>query len=157
MTSTATLKSVMIQPMASWRDTATKQTQAELDSLLMAALPFAQDCLSKFGEFFPYAVSLTEQGEIVNVAADPGMGDRPPSDTVIQYLEEYAQSRRDDLRAYAIVVDVRAPDRSDGIQVRLQHRDGQSLNVVLPYKVRRRKGVEYDTMSLSLGTKSLWP
>lgn len=142
--------------MASWRDTASQQTQADLDSLLVASIPFAQDCLSRYGEFFPYAQSMSDTGKIELVAADPGLGERPASNAVIKFLLEYAQLRRDSLRAFAIVADVRTPGKKDGIQVRLQHRDGQALNVVLPYEIRRRKGIEYGTMSLALGTPSIW-
>jgi len=37
----------------------------DLDQLLNAVLPFAQQMLSKHGEFFPFGASMTIDGEII--------------------------------------------------------------------------------------------
>jgi hypothetical protein len=70
------------------RDSATEQAQADLDELLNASLPFAQQMLDKHGEFFPYAVAITLSGETKLVAGDPGQGEQPSSADVLQVLAQ---------------------------------------------------------------------
>lgn|SRR5690606_39076846 len=142
--------------MTSWRDGASEQAQDDLDGLVGAALPFAQQMLEQHGEFFPYAVALDESGEARMVAADPGMGEQPASLDVLAALASGLRSERDGLRAVALVSDVRLSD-SDAVRVELEHREGQALAVFLPYKKRRlRKGVDYTEMSASAGNPQIW-
>ena len=58
--------------MTSWRDSLSAEAQADMDNMLDAALPFAQQMLTKHGEFYPYAVSMSAGGEVAMVAADVG-------------------------------------------------------------------------------------
>lgn len=69
--------------MPSWRDSASQQSQGDLDALLNASLPFAQQMLEKRGEFFPYGSVISLDGEMRMVAGEPGQGDRPLSNDVI--------------------------------------------------------------------------
>jgi len=49
--------------MTSWRDSASSQSQADLDGLLGEVLPFAQQQLEKRGEFFPYGATVSIEGD----------------------------------------------------------------------------------------------
>jgi hypothetical protein len=58
--------------MASWRDSASQQAQDDLDGLLNMTLPFAQQMLSKSGEFYPFGATVTTKGETRLLAGDLG-------------------------------------------------------------------------------------
>src|SRR5207245_5633264 len=72
--------------MASWRDSASQQAQDDLDGLLNAVLPFAEQTISKYGGMYPFGAAVTANGELKMLAADPGPGDRPASQDVLTGL-----------------------------------------------------------------------
>ena len=139
----------------SWRDSATQEAQDDLDGLVNAALPFAQQMLDKSGEFYPYGVALTDQGETRMVAGD-GLGEHPASATVLETLVSGLRGERDALRAAALVADVRA-NGSDTVRVELEHRDGHAIAVLLPYKKKRLgRGIEYGQLTAATGSHQIW-
>lgn len=69
--------------MVSWRDTASPEAQSDLDSLLNAALPFAQQMLAEHGEFYPFAITLSGSGEQGVVAGDTVGSEHPSCDEVL--------------------------------------------------------------------------
>jgi hypothetical protein len=132
--------------MTSWRDTASPQAQRDLDQLLNAALGFAQQQLASRGEFYPYAVAIRFDGRAEMVPARPQPTDEhPAAPDVIAACAEELRSRQTQLRAGAIVSDVRLPDLngSDAIDVTLEHAEGHALRVQLPY-TRRPSGKDID-------------
>jgi hypothetical protein len=44
-----------------------------MDALLNAALPFAKQQLTKHGEFFPYGVAMSHDGQIALIAGYTGL------------------------------------------------------------------------------------
>jgi hypothetical protein len=64
--------------MTSWRESASEQAQNDVDALLNAALPLAQQMLERHGEFFPYGVAIDLAGEEHMLAAYDG-DEHPPS------------------------------------------------------------------------------
>lgn len=100
--------------MDSWRDAASPQAQDDLDGLLDAALAPAHRMLADHGEFVPFAVALDTSGETGTVMGDPGSGERPSSDEVLDVLIAGLRSDRNALRAVALVADVRMSD-SDAV------------------------------------------
>ena len=145
-----------VQPVTSWRESANQRTQDELDELLDASLPFAQESLTKHGEFFPYALALSTSGEVRHVAGDPGEGEQPSSIDVLRVLVEGLKGERDLLRAAAFVSDVRLPD-SDAVRVELEHVEGQAIVVLLPYKKKwLRRNIEYGEIRAAQGQAKVW-
>jgi hypothetical protein len=143
--------------MTSWRDTATPQAQDDLDRLLELTLPFAQQQLTQHGEFFPFAAAVDADGAPTLVSADPAaVGDRPASTEVLDHLLSGLRDRADDLRAVAVVADVRL-ESSDAVRVELEHRDGQAVRVLLPYRKKRlRRGVDYGQLAAVPGQPHIW-
>jgi hypothetical protein len=108
----------------------------DLDQLLSASLEAATQLLSVDGEFYPFAVALTEAGELVAPAVDPGV-DTPTADDVVALLLDALREGRDAIRAAAVVSDVTiAGDvghERDAIRVELEPRVGDAVTVVVPY------------------------
>jgi hypothetical protein len=141
---------------ASWRDSASQQAQDDLDGLLNMALPFATQQLDKQGEFFPYGAALNDAGEARMVAGDPNEGDRPASTAVLEAMVEGLRRERDGLRAVALVADVRMSD-GDAVRVELEHREGQAIAVLLPYKRKRfGRGIEYGSLTAGAASQQIW-
>ena len=135
--------------MTSWRDGATQQSQDDLDGLMRVTLPFAQQMLAKAGEFYPFGMIVTVDGDTEMFAADPGSGEHPASVEVRTFIFDGMRGSREKFRAIAVCLDVRLPD-SDAIRVELEHRDGQALAVLLPYK-KKRFGRDLDYQDLRGG------
>lgn len=140
----------------SWRDSTSEQAQADLDALLNAALPFAEEMLGKHGEFFPYAVAIDGDGEAKMVGANPGLGERPASTEVLAMLVDGLRQQRDGLRAVGLVSDVRL-ERSDAVRVETEHVEGIAITVFWPYtKKRLRRGVEFGDLAAVPGEPQVW-
>jgi hypothetical protein len=118
----------------SWRDTASAQAQADLDSLLSDVMPLAAQTLGKHGELLPYAATVDNDGNEALVSSDPRAGEElPSSHDVLALLYEAAANSAESLRAVAFVSAVRVSD-ADAIRVELEHKEGISMAVVLPYE-----------------------
>jgi hypothetical protein len=145
--------------LTSWRDDASTNAQEDLDALLNAALGFAQQELAEHGEFFPYAAAITADGTPEMIAARPGAGgERPRATDVMAACLTALTTKRDEIRAGAIVADVRLAEvGSDAIQVDLEHAEGQALSVLLPYATRLSpQTVEYGQVRAQAGRRRIW-
>ena len=112
----------------------------DLDNLMNALLPFAQQMLAKHGEFYPYGSIMTTSGEVVSQAASDG-GEHPASQPLIDFMTQAfrAQAAVGEIRAAGICYDVRtiAPgqtEKTDAICLDLEHQTGQCFSVYVPYK-----------------------
>ena len=129
----------------------TKTQKAELEKLLDAALPFAQQMLATHGEFYPYGATMDTTGKISNVGGYTD-DEHPKSTEVIDLLKQ-AYRRNGEagkIMACALVYDIRTippgqTDKTDAVAVDLDHRDGLSLVMVYPYKIGADKKVQLAT------------
>lgn len=112
----------------------------DLDELLNAVVPIAQQMLSKHGEFYPFGSIVTADGKAEVFAAYEG-DDQPPSqqliDSLTQILREKAAAGT--IRAAAICYDARIvpPGQSaktDAICLSAEHQNGEGSDLYLPYK-----------------------
>ena len=145
--------------MASWRDTASAQAQADLDGLFDTASEFARQQLEKRGEFHPYAVVVRTDGETAFVDASLAVDtDQPSSVDIIAACRETLAATRDELRAAAVVADVRLVSMGgDAIQVEVEHAEGTAITILLPYtKKRFGRGVQFGELRASAGTRHVW-
>lgn len=142
--------------MASWRDTTSPQAQDDLDRLLNAVLPFAEQALSKYGEMFPFGAAVLADGQVELLAGDPGSGDQPSSQDVLDTLYAGARQSSATRRAVAFAADVKA-NGSDAVRIELEHREGTAIVVLLPYsRSRFKKAVTFGQMSGGTGQRQLW-
>jgi hypothetical protein len=143
---------------SAWRDTTSQAVQDDLDSLVTPAIDAAAQLLNKNGEFFPFCLTVGLDGELGFDHADPGLGEQPPSQAVLDFLYEGAAAQQDTLRALAFVADVRL-EGSDAVRVELEHRDGgPGLAVLAPYALRGlvRKRARFGDLQLAKGTRHIW-
>jgi hypothetical protein len=145
--------------MSSWRDDVSAEAQAQLDSLLDSALGLAQRHLGKASEFDPFAVFLSEDGRFIHVAYDKEQKGKPPSvETILVNLLDQLRTLERDAVCTAIVLNSRLErERTDALEVRLEHKAGGSLVVLLPYKRPLFGGAtEYGQLKGFSGKRLVW-
>ena len=142
--------------MTSWRDTTSQAAQDDLDGLLNVVLPFAEQTIAKYGELFPFGASVNAEGQVAMLAGDPGLGEHPPSNEVLDTLYQGARSDASSLRAAAFVADVRA-NGGDAIRVELEHREGVAAVLLIPYaRARFTRKVTMGQMSGGPGERRIF-
>jgi len=138
--------------MSSWRDGVSEDVQAELDKAWLAAVTFAEQMLEREGAFHPYAVKLSEEGEMEMATVPAGAED------ALQTLLDGLAAQRNALRVGAVVAAVHLESiQSDAVRVDIEHREGVALTLVLPYTRKKlRKKVEWgETQSMLVGPR-IW-
>jgi hypothetical protein len=113
----------------------------EIQEVLNFLLPFAERMLTEHGEFYPYAATMSAEGEVTAVPA-AGFGDEDPdvSDLLVElhaHLRE--QAAEGAIRASGIAADVTLTDpdsgeTTDAVQVELDHAEGDAVDIYVPYE-----------------------
>jgi hypothetical protein len=113
---------------------------SDLNQLLNALLPFAQQMLVKNGEFYPFGASIGFDGKISSNVASEG-DEQPPSQEIIDALTEIFRksATNSEIKAAGICFNVRVvppeqTEKADAICVSLEHIEGDSIELFLPYK-----------------------
>jgi hypothetical protein len=111
----------------------------DLDALLNDLLPFAERMLAEYGEFYPFGSSITSDGQHISVGAKAS-SDHPKSQELIDMMtnEFRSQASKAKIRAAGICFDVRVVppgqvDKTDAIQLALERKGGDAVNVFVPY------------------------
>lgn len=141
-------------------DTLGDAARAELDSLLAAALRIAQQHLTQASEFDPFVLVTGSDGRMLSAEIDrSAIGKHPESEEIVDTATSQLRGLAASVRATALTLNARlAKERSDAIEVRLEHRDGVSLLVLLPYKRPRFGGrTEYGEAKTFRGAHEVWP
>ena len=117
----------------------------EAEAVLNMLVPAATHLLEKNGAMYPIGAAMLSNGSITAVGVYEG-DEHPSSQKVIDGLNEAlrAEARKGHYKATGIAVDVRAippgeSEKTDAIEVRLEHVSGYSVRVVFPYHVNDRK------------------
>lgn len=131
-------------------------THPDLDRLLNFCLPFAQQRLAEDGSFHPFVATLQTSGEITPQATYTG--DEHPN--AHELLKAYTHLLKDiaargEASAAALCFDYclsltgePSADRAkkkDAIAIGLEHANGDSVTVYLPYN-KLEEGYTYDAM-----------
>ena len=128
-----------------WLGPAEAQTvpsaKQDAEKLMNQYIGFAEEMLTKHGEFFPYGAAMKPSGEIVSVAVHDEV-ERPSSDTIITSLQNafVSSAKSGEYKATALFFDARvevpgSEAVSDAVVVALDHRDNYSVVVFFPYEV----------------------
>lgn len=113
----------------------------EVEKLMNELVPFARRMLDENGEFYPFGGYMKLDGAIVHVGVEQAGINKPKSADLLQLLKRSFQerARNAECRATAILVDVRiippgVSQKSEAIQVSLNHQDGYTAEVFYPYR-----------------------
>lgn len=129
--------------MQSSREALSIAAQGDIDGMLAAALRLAQTRLTDSSEFDPFALVTDLEGRLLSAEVDlAGLGKHPESAQIADAITAQLRTMASSARASAIVVNTRLSERkTDAVEVRLEHREGAALLVLLPYKRARFGGV----------------
>lgn len=115
--------------------------KADCQALMNSVLPFAEQTLSRYGEFYPFGGAMKPSGEFVCVAGADGT-EHPLSGDLIRLIKDGFREAagKGEVKATALVYDVRTTvpatgETSDAIAVSLNHRDSYSVIVMVPYRI----------------------
>lgn len=141
--------------MESWRDSTSQEAQDDFDNLLNVCLPLAQEQLAKSRAFGPFHCTVTLDGQL-------GLGMLAPEDSagadIVAGNREALRQQRGDIRSCAVAFDVTVAElKTDAIRIDLEHADGATLTLVVPYSfagLRRRLTLE--PMRVSRGVPQIW-
>jgi hypothetical protein len=114
------------------------EPREEIEQLLNYLLPFAEQMLSKDGEFHPYAATMGADGEVQAVSA---AGDERPDvgELLLALHDELReQASQGAIRASGIAADVTLTDPdsgevTDAVQLELDHAETEAVDVYVPY------------------------
>ena len=132
----------------------------ELDALLAASLRIAQQHLSEAASFDPFVLVTGSDGRMLAAEVDRSeLGRHPESEELAQAATQQLAGLAPSVRGTALTLNARlAKERTDAIEVRLEHRDGTALLVLLPYKRPKFGGrVEYGEVRTFRGAHDVWP
>ena len=129
----------------------------DLEQLMNALIPFAQQMLKKEGEFYPFGVQMDAGGTIALATADTGE-ESPTTDRLIAMMTAGFQksAKAGELRAAGICYDVRvaepgSDEKTDAICVKIEHADGEALVAYVPYRKGRLGGMKYGKLFATKG------
>jgi len=134
--------------------------RSELDALLAAALRSAQQQLAQAAAFDPFVLVTGRDGRMLSAEIDRSqLGRHPESEELAQAATAQLVGLAASVRATALTLNTRlSRERSDAIEVRLEHSEGVSLLVLLPYKRPKFGGrVEYGDAKTFRGVHEVWP
>lgn len=120
----------------------------ELDLMLEPLIEFAQNMLRKHGEFYPFANSMRNDGQITMVGGYTG-DEHPASNEVIEVLVGAlrAQAETGEIKASGLCFDARLRGTdgkpTDAIAISLEHREGDCVMVAMPYSKGRFSGLSF--------------
>jgi hypothetical protein len=114
----------------------------DCEELMNAIMPLAEKMLRQYGEFYPFGGYVKWDGTIVHVGASDPDTDHPKSKDLIYVLRSSFQEMAlaNQCKAIAMVFDVvvnlpKSNNKSDAIQISVEHADGYSADVFFPYKI----------------------
>jgi hypothetical protein len=127
----------------------------EIQLLLNYLLPFAEQMLSKHGEFYPYAATMDTGGDVQAVSA---AGDEPPDvgellATLHAELRERAAEgaiRASGIAADVTLTDPDSGDVTDAVQLELDHAETDAVDVYVPYETGT-EGIKFGDLVAASG------
>ena len=145
--------------MGSWRDGVSAPAQAELDRLLDTALALAQAQLAQAHEFDPFAIIVHDDGRLLELSLDlTALGKHPETEQIRGAALAQLRNLSGQCRATALTSNTHVrKERTDAIEIALEHVEGAALTVLLPYK-RAKFGsvVDYGQLRAFAGSHEVW-
>jgi hypothetical protein len=123
--------------MSNWRDAASDEVQDDFDRLAEVTIAAARNFLDEKGDFIPFPMVIKSDGELALIGLDQPVTPSPPDPTdVIAGIVGLFRDRKNSIRALAVGADVEIQaEAQDAIEVRLEHREGASIIILVPYQI----------------------
>jgi hypothetical protein len=120
-----------------WRDDASEEVQDDFDRLAEVTIAAARNFLDETGDFVPFPMVVKADGELSLIGREQPVTPTAPNPAdVVNGIVTLFRERRNSIRALAIGANVQVPaEATDAIEVRLEHRDGTSIILLVPYQV----------------------
>jgi hypothetical protein len=123
---------------------------SELGYLIDKSLPFAEDLLKKYGEYYPFSFVLNVDNTVQGVGRHDG-NDKPDSQDVIKGLKEVLklETKKNKIKGIAVFYDVKTTDpntkqKTNAIAVFVEHKDGKgAYTFYYPYKLTDKKELTF--------------
>lgn len=142
-----------------WRDDASEEVQDDFDRLADVTIAAARNFLDQGGDFIPFPMVVKSDGELALIGLEqPATPTVPDPVEVLDGIITLFRERRDSIRALAIGSDVQVPaEATDAIEVRLEHRDGTAITLLVPYQLDSLDdSYIYDEPRLQAGDRAIW-
>ena len=121
----------------------------DFDKLLSAVIPIAQRMLKDLGAFIPFGAFITRDGEVQLAGGEGDPSHLETEEIVEMYLEAYREAAAaGDFTSTALCDDVRVHvpgklEKTDAIQIMLEHSEGEALNAFMPYEKQAQSDIAY--------------
>jgi hypothetical protein len=105
--------------------------------------------LKDLGGFIPFGAFITRDGEVQLAGGEGDPSHFETGEIVEMYLEAFRQAAGDgDFISTALCVDVRIQvpgklEKTDAVQIMLEHSGGEALNAFLPYEKQAESDITY--------------
>jgi len=145
--------------MTNWREGASDEVQDDFDRLAEVTIAAARNFLDENGDFIPFPMVIKADGELVLIGLEqPVVPSVPDAGNVLKGIVQLFRDRRDSIRALAIGSDVQVPsEATDAIEVRLEHRDGLAITLLVPYQIDSLDDrYLYDEPRVQQGDREIW-
>ncbi|MFW6186997.1 MAG: hypothetical protein ACOC84_03230, partial [Actinomycetota bacterium] len=121
-----------------WRQRVSKDAAATVDTVMAHVQSVAEQQLGRHGEFPAFLVTARKDGEYELDTLPPEELAELSPDDVLAALRQTAARRREEILCAGVAFPATLPDRSGqtAVVVETEHREGESLTVVQPYRVK---------------------
>ena len=122
------------------------------EAMLSFLLEYAQIMLRDEGDFYPFGAGMSPEGDMLAANTETASETPAPHEVIASLhtvLSRQAARGEIDTAGICMDVDIRPPDSEEStaaICVELEHRDGEALEVYLPYSLDEKGTVTYGEM-----------
>lgn len=133
--------------------------QSDIDRMLAAAIDLAKQHLATSSEFAPFAIVAGIDGRLHAADFDlTSLGKHPGTDVIADATTSHLRALAPNVRGTALTVNTHLNEqKTDAVEVRLEHCDGSAVLVFLPYKRPRFGGsIDFADLMVFSAKPSIW-
>lgn len=132
---------------------------ADFARLRERALREAERLLTTYGEFWPFATVVTQDGSVQAVMSrPPGPEAFPPPEAVREALVSALVEHRALYRAAMVVGNATAANGADIVRLEFEHQDGAARGLLVPYRRHLpTRPFRFLEQQPALTTPEIWP
>lgn len=142
-----------------WRQRVSKDAAATIDTIMAHVQAVAEQQLAQHGAFPAFLVTARRDGEFELDALSAEQAEELSPEAALEALREKAAQLRDEILCAGVAFPVTLPDRSGqtAVAVETQHREGEALLVVQPYRVKgAERSVSFGDATVEPAERWLW-